>query len=77
MRWMAALAPALMITDHVMPGMSGSMLAREVLARHPRTPVIVASGHADIGPAPGLVLLAKPFRLQDLRDCVEAAAARR
>ena len=70
------VAPVLMVTDHLMPGMSGSALAREVRARHPRTPVIVVSGYTDVELDPGLVLLGKPFRLKELRDCVESATAR-
>ena len=70
------LAPALVVTDHLMPGMSGSALAREVVARHPQVRVVVVSGYADVALDPGLVLLGKPFRLQELRDCVEAATAR-
>jgi DNA-binding NtrC family response regulator len=68
--------PALLITDHLMPGMSGSALAREVVARHPHTRVIVVSGYTDVELDPGLVLLGKPFRLKDLRDCVRNATAR-
>ncbi|GAB3509874.1 response regulator [Pseudoxanthomonas daejeonensis] len=70
------VAPALMVTDHLMPGMTGSALAREVRARHPQTPVIVVSGYTDVELDPGLVLLGKPFRLKELRDCVESATAR-
>lgn len=69
------VTPALMVTDHLMPGMSGSALAREVRTRHPHTPVIVVSGYTDVELDPGLVLLGKPFRLKELRDCVEAATA--
>ncbi|MBO9716683.1 MAG: response regulator [Pseudoxanthomonas sp.] len=71
------LAPALLVTDHLMPGMSGSVLAREVVARHPQARVILVSGYSDLSADPGMILLAKPFRLQELRDCVEAAAAPR
>ena len=45
-------------------------LAREVVARLPDTRVIVVSGYTDMQLDPGLVLLGKPFRLKDLRDCV-------
>ncbi|WP_372016527.1 response regulator [Pseudoxanthomonas sp. 10H] len=69
------LVPVLMVTDQLMPGMSGAALAREVVSRHPRTRVIVVSGYTDVELDPGLVLLGKPFRLKELRDCVEAATA--
>ncbi|AKC87035.1 response regulator [Pseudoxanthomonas suwonensis] len=70
------VVPALLVTDHLMPGMSGSELAREVRGRHPQAAVIVVSGYTSVELDPGLVLLGKPFRLKDLRDCVEAATAR-
>ena len=66
----SGVAPSLLVTDHLMPGMSGSALAREVVARLPDTRVIVVSGYTDMQLDPGLVLLGKPFRLKDLRDCV-------
>ncbi len=69
----AGLTPSLLVTDHLMPGMSGSDLAREVTARHPDTAVIVVSGYTNVALDPGLVLLGKPFRLSDLRNSVEAA----
>jgi len=70
------VVPALLVTDHLMPGMSGSDLAREVRGRHPQAAVIVVSGYTDVQLDPGLVLLGKPFRLKELRDCVSAATAR-
>ena len=57
----------LLVTDHLMPGMSGTQLAAEVAARRPGTPVLVISGYAQIdGIAPDLPRLAKPFRQSDL-----------
>jgi DNA-binding NtrC family response regulator len=70
------VSPSLLVTDHLMSGMSGSELAREVHARHPQAAVIVVSGYTDVELDPGLVLLGKPFRLQELRDCVATATAR-
>lgn len=70
------VAPELLITDHLMPGKSGSVLAREVVARLPQTRVIVVSGYTDVELDPGLILLGKPFRLKELRDCVTAATTR-
>ena len=40
--------PDLLLTDHLMPGMSGSALAREVVSRLPRIRVIVVSGYSDV-----------------------------
>ena len=70
------VVPVLLVTDHLMSGMSGSELAREVRGRHPHTAVIVVSGYTNVALDPGLVLLGKPFRLKELRDCVTAATTR-
>lgn len=70
------LVPTVVVTDHLMPGMSGSELARAVVARHPQAAVVVVSGYSNVELDPGLVLLGKPFKLKELRDCVEAATAR-
>ena len=70
------LVPTVVVTDHLMPGMSGSDLARAVVARHPQAAVVVVSGYSNVELDPGLVLLGKPFKLKELRDCVEAATAR-
>ena len=57
----------LLITDHLMPGMTGTELAREVRDRRPGTPVLIVSGYADIdGVASDLPRLVKPFRQADL-----------
>jgi CheY-like chemotaxis protein len=61
------LAPDLVITDHLMPGLSGVDLARDLRARRPDLPVLIVSGYADVeGIAPGLPRLTKPFRNADL-----------
>ena len=57
----------LVITDHLMPGMSGAQLAYEVRARNPALPILIVSGYADVeGIAPELPRLTKPFRLSEL-----------
>lgn len=61
------LVPDVLITDHLMPGKSGTELAREVLMRLPETRVLIVSGYADSdGIAPDLPRLVKPFRQADL-----------
>lgn len=60
----------ILITDHVMPGMTGMELARHVRRMHPGMPIILASGFAELpqGPEEALDLprLAKPYRQEDL-----------
>ena len=57
----------ILVTDHLMAGMSGVDLARLVRSRRPSTPVLIASGYAEAeGIAPDLPRLTKPFRQADL-----------
>jgi CheY-like chemotaxis protein len=61
----------LLVTDHLMPGMTGTDLARTLLERFPRSRVLVVSGYADVdGIAPDLPRLSKPFRLQELASAI-------
>ena len=66
----------LVVTDHLMPGMTGTDLAREVQERRPGLPVLVISGYADVdGIAPHLPRLTKPFRQADLAAALAAMLA--
>ncbi len=59
--------PEVIVTDHLMPGMSGADLAREVREVHPQAKVLLISGYADVeGIAVDLPRLTKPFRIKDL-----------
>jgi CheY-like chemotaxis protein len=61
------LEPDLVVTDHLMPGLSGLDLARNLRARQPDLPVLIVSGYAEIdGLAPGFPRLTKPFRSAEL-----------
>ncbi|MFC3713337.1 PAS domain-containing protein [Sphingoaurantiacus capsulatus] len=61
------LQPDLLVTDHLMPGMSGTELARTLQHMQPRAKVIIVSGYAEAeGVAPDLPRLTKPFRNADL-----------
>ena len=66
----------LLLTDVVMPGMSGPDLARQARASYPSLPIIFISGYANPdghdSELPGR-LVRKPFRISDLRDQIEAA----
>jgi CheY-like chemotaxis protein len=57
----------LIVTDHLMPGMTGVELVRTLQERGYSVPALVISGYADVGDvAPDLALLVKPFRQADL-----------
>jgi signal transduction histidine kinase/CheY-like chemotaxis protein len=65
--------PDILITDHLMPGMSGAELALQVRALQPSLPVLVVSGYAEIeGVAPNLPRLTKPFRNAELAASLAA-----
>ncbi|QAY76729.1 PAS domain S-box protein [Sphingosinicella sp. BN140058] len=61
------LAPDLLVTDHLMPGINGTDLARSVRAERPQTSVLVISGYAENdGIDVDLPRLTKPFRKAEL-----------
>jgi CheY-like chemotaxis protein len=69
----AGTSPDLLVTDHLMPGLSGVELAREVRLLKPQLPVLVVSGYAEVeGIAPDLPRLTKPFRSADLAASIAA-----
>ena len=56
-----------LVTDHLMPGITGTELAYELASRQPNLSVLVVSGYAELeGVAPELPRLVKPFRQADL-----------
>jgi PAS domain S-box-containing protein len=63
--------PDLVITDHLMPGLSGTDLALILAAERPGLPVLIVSGYAELEGCPAdLPRLTKPFRQADLADCL-------
>ncbi|HEX7452457.1 MAG TPA: ATP-binding protein [Polyangiaceae bacterium] len=68
----------LLITDVVMPGMSGRELPKHVTAARPDTKVLFMSGYTDDAvlrhgvTGPGTAFLQKPFALEDLLQRVRA-----
>lgn len=64
---------AVLVTDHLMPGMDGTQLARRARLVRADLPCLIISGYADVdGIAPDLPRLAKPFRAKELLDVVNA-----
>lgn len=71
----AGLPCDLLVTDVLMPGLTGSELAARVLAVRPALPVLFISGFmrdVDAGALPG-PLLAKPFGAEEVLAAVDAA----
>ncbi len=61
------LRPNLLITDHLMPGMSGTDLGLALRHQYPELQVLVVSGYANNeGITPDLSRLTKPFRSDEL-----------
>lgn len=70
--------PELLLTDYLMPGMTGAQLAAKAREAYPNLPVLVATGYADMADIEGAVgtgsVLRKPFQLSELSDAVTRAA---
>lgn len=61
----------LLVTDHLMPGISGTDLARAVRTARPDTAILIVSGYAELeGLDPDLSRLTKPFRKHELALCL-------
>jgi CheY-like chemotaxis protein len=68
-----------LLSDVMMPGISGVDLARDVTAAWPHIPVVLMSGYTDqeLGDlATGVGLLRKPFTHEDLLRSVAVALRR-
>jgi PAS domain S-box-containing protein len=63
----------LMMTDHVMPGMTGIELAAASRQVRPSLPILLATGYAELpeGAQVDLPRLAKPYHQDELRDRLE------
>lgn len=67
----------MVITDHLMPGLSGTDLARRIREFDPDLPVLIISGYAELeGISPDLPRLEKPFRLDGLAASIAALSRR-
>jgi CheY-like chemotaxis protein len=69
--------PDLIITDYLMPGMTGAELVRRARVQLPGVPMIIATGYADMKAIEEVIgddmLLRKPFQLAELAAIVERA----
>lgn len=66
-------SPDIIVTDHLMPGMNGTDLARAVREIMPDLPILVVSGYAEVeGITAELPRLTKPFRNAELAASVSA-----
>ena len=72
--------PDLMITDYLMPGMTGAELVQRARTDFPGLPMIIATGYADMRAIEQVigedVVLRKPFQLTELATSVEQALLR-
>ena len=67
------MTPDLLVSDHLMPGMSGVELALALRETFSNLPVLIVSGYADVeGLTPGLPRLAKPFKRAELAASLAA-----
>jgi YesN/AraC family two-component response regulator len=68
----AGLAPDILVTDHLMPGMTGVELAYAVQAIRPDARALIISGFAEVESLDAsLPRLAKPFVQSDLVAALE------
>jgi len=65
----------LMITDQLMPDMTGSELAARIRTENAEIPIILATGYAELAPGEGegLPRLAKPFSQRELAEAIARA----
>jgi CheY-like chemotaxis protein len=65
--------PDIVVTDHLMPGMSGTDLAMALRGERPSIKVLIISGYAEtVGITPHLPRLTKPFRSAELATALMA-----
>lgn len=70
------LRPAVLVTDHLMPGMTGVDLVDAIRDILPDLPTLIVSGYAEVeGLPPTLPRLAKPFKAADLAASLSVITA--
>ncbi len=68
----------LLVTDYLMPSMTGVELIGRVREMHPHMPAVIASGYTDVadqGDIPGAVRLAKPFTSAKMNEVLRRVSA--
>ncbi|WP_394763803.1 response regulator [Phenylobacterium sp.] len=72
------LVPDVLVTDHMMPGMTGATLAREARRKLPALPVLMITGYSNLRPEEtrGLDVITKPFHRGDLAARITNLVAR-
>jgi len=67
----------LLVTDQVMPKMTGAQLIERIRRTHPAFPAVLVTGYSDAPPAsdPAIFRLNKPFTQEQLRGAIEVLAA--
>ena len=75
---LADYEPDAVITDIIMPGMSGIDLARRLAERNPSLPVILATGYSEQAAegVRGLPIVLKPYSGRDLSAAISSAIRR-
>ena len=69
----SGVRPDLLVSDHLMPGMTGIDLAHALAAQHQKLKVLIVSGYAEgEGISPEFARLAKPFRKDELSASLAA-----
>ncbi|RWM13296.1 MAG: PAS domain-containing sensor histidine kinase [Mesorhizobium sp.] len=65
----------LVITDHAMPKMTGLQLFDAIKDKWPNTPVIIATGYAELPDAREMKVLSKPFTEHDLANAIASSTS--
>ena len=65
------------VTDYAMPGMNGFELAQRIKSDHPRLPIVLATGYAELPADRSIEFghLSKPYTLRDLAAALEKAVS--